>query len=85
MANSSILVLPNVIMPASFKRETTVASYGAIKLSSIFEPQVVFVPLVQKISLWARGIPVRGPALPSCIRLSADLACPMAFSGIKLI
>ena len=32
-----------------------------LALLSIFEPQLVFVPLVQKISLWARGIPVSRP------------------------
>ena len=33
-----------------------------MKLSRIFEPAVVLMPLVQKISLCARGIPVRAVA-----------------------
>ena len=32
---------------------------------SIFEPQVVAIPLVQKMSLWATGIPSSGPVSPA--------------------
>jgi len=35
-----------------------------MKLSSIFEPQLVLTPWVQKMSLCAMGIPVSGPAAP---------------------
>ncbi len=44
MANSSILVLPKIIMPASFNFVTTVASYGGRHPSKILEPQVVGTP-----------------------------------------
>ena len=53
MANSSMLVLPNITIPASIHFSTTVALYGAMKLSSILEPQVVRIFLVQNISLFA--------------------------------
>ena len=61
-------------MPAFFRRSTTVASYGATKLSSIREPQDVFTPAVQKMSLCASGIPVSGVASPVASRLSAVAA-----------
>src|SRR5688500_18916343 len=51
MANSSMLVLPRVTMPAALSFSTTVASYGDTKLSSILEPQLVLTPCVQKMSL----------------------------------
>src|SRR6188768_4364158 len=51
MANSSMLVLPSVTMPAALSLSTTVASYGDTKLSSIFDPQLVLTPCVQKMSL----------------------------------
>src|SRR5512143_3873311 len=41
MANSSMLVLPSVTMPAALSFSTTVASYGETKLSSMREPQLV--------------------------------------------
>ena len=41
IANSSIFVLPKRLTPLSFNFLTTVASYGGIKSSNIFEPQVV--------------------------------------------
>ncbi len=51
MANSSILALPSITAPADFRRATTVASYGAMKLSRIRDPQLVRTPSVQKMSL----------------------------------
>ena len=39
-------------------------------MASIFEPQVVSMPRVQKMSLCATGIPVSGPAAPAARRLS---------------
>ena len=57
MANSSRFVLPTTIAPASCDLWTTVAVYGAVKLSNIFEPQEVLVPATQKLSLTAIGIP----------------------------
>ena len=62
MANSSMLVLPRHTAPAALKRSMTVASYGATKFDSIFEPQVVSQPSAQKMSFWAIGMPVSGPA-----------------------
>ena len=64
MANSSQLSFPSVTMPAALSFSTTVASYGDTKLSSIFDPQLVLTPCVQKMSLCASGRPVSGPALP---------------------
>src|SRR5579862_5504623 len=46
MANSSMLVLPIMTMPARASASTTNASYGATKLASILEPHVVFMPTV---------------------------------------
>ena len=79
MANSSMLVLPTITAPASSSFSVTVASYGEIKLSSIFEPQLVFTPLVQKMSLCANGMPVNGPAVPALRAPSA--ACAAASAG----
>ena len=39
-----MLVLPSITAPAASRRATAVASYGATKLSSIFEPQLVRTP-----------------------------------------
>ena len=44
IANSSMLVLPRMTMSASSSRRVTVASYGGIQPSRIFEPQVVGAP-----------------------------------------
>ena len=45
-----MFVLPRVTAPALLSLETIVASYGETKFSSILEPQVVLMFLVQKIS-----------------------------------
>ena len=47
------------MVPALFKFDTTVASYGGTKFESIFEPQVVLRPFVQNKSFCAIGIPVK--------------------------
>src|SRR6516225_7543899 len=44
IANSSMLVLPTITAPAPSRRSTTVAEYGAMKFSRIFEPDVVLTP-----------------------------------------
>ncbi len=44
MANSSMLVLPTMTAPAARRRSATVASYGGMKFSSIFEQHVVRIP-----------------------------------------
>ena len=41
IANSSMLVLPRIGRPAARRRATTVASYGGIQPSRIFDPHVV--------------------------------------------
>ena len=46
--------------PAFFKRLTTVASYGGWKFSNIWDPHVVRIPFVQKLSFTATGIPSSG-------------------------
>lgn len=64
MANSSKLVLPTITAPAALRRSTTVASYMGTKFCNIFEAHVVGMPLVQKLSLTAIGIPSRGLCVP---------------------
>src|SRR5688572_11934731 len=81
MANSSMFVLPSVTAPASFRRPTTCASYGATKFESILEPQEETQPLVQKMSLCAMGTPVSGPARPAARALSASRACARVSSS----
>ena len=44
MANSSMLVLPSMTVPAARSRSTIVASYGGRQPSRIFEPAVVGTP-----------------------------------------
>src|SRR5690349_11948342 len=57
IANSSMLVLPRIGMPAARSLATSVASYGGTQPSRIFEPQVVGRPLVAMTSLTAMGTP----------------------------
>ena len=52
-----------------------------MKLSSIFEPQLVRTPRLQKISLCANGMPVSGPASPAWMRASAALAAALPASA----
>ena len=74
MANSSMFVFPRVTIPALLSFDTTVALYGDTKVSNILEPHVVLIPFVQKISLWAIGIPSRGFFSPFASRWSAIFA-----------
>ena len=60
MANSSQLTLPIITAPASLRRCVTVASYGAINCSRIFEPAVERTPWARMTSLSATGIPHSG-------------------------
>ena len=78
MANSSMLVLPSMTTPAARSRCTTVASYGETKFASMREPQVVFSPRVQKMSLCAIGTPISAPALAARSRASARSASASA-------
>src|SRR5204862_8298884 len=70
MANSSMFALPASTLPARFNPSTTNASYGAVKFSSMREPQVVRSPAVISTSLCAIGMPVSAPASPFAIRAS---------------
>src|SRR2546423_9261770 len=65
-------------MPARASLSATNALYGATKFFSIREPQVVRSPSVMITSLWARGTPVNGDAVPAAMRASAALACDIA-------
>src|SRR5438477_2494959 len=78
IANSSMLVLPTSTLPARFSPSTTKASYGAVKFSSMREPQVVRSPAVISTSLCAIGTPVSAPASPFAIRASASFAAANA-------
>src|SRR5690606_16225538 len=71
IANSSMFALPSITVPACASRSTTVASYGATKLDSMREPQVVSTPSVQKISLCTIGSPASTPASPAASCRSA--------------
>src|SRR5215469_10448972 len=82
IANSSMLVLPSMTAPADFSFATTVASYGATKLSSMREPQVVRTPAVQKRSLCAMGTPVSAPPAPAASARSAARAAASALSAV---
>src|SRR3972149_9755274 len=57
IANSSRLVFPMMMAPASRSRVTTVASYGGRQPSRIRDPQVVGTPRVHMLSLIATGTP----------------------------
>ena len=92
IANSSMLVLPRIGMPAARSREVTVASYGGTQPSRIFEPQVVGASVVVNTSLRARGTPASGDAgdSPAAMDLStaaaacsasSELTCRKAFSS----
>ena len=58
-ANSSIFVLPTMIVPCSFSRAHEVASYGGMNESSIFDAAVVRISFVVSESLTEIGIPDR--------------------------
>ena len=80
IANSSMFVLPTRTAPASFIFLTAVASYCGTQPLSILLQQVVSIPLVQKLSLTAKGTPASGPgssprAIASSILRAAASAC----------
>lgn len=79
MANSSMLVLPRMTTSAAFSFLVRVASYGGIQPSRIFEPTVVGMPSVVKMSLSASGTPARGPSFSPRSRLASTArACARA-------
>src|SRR5580658_10272184 len=65
IANSSRLVFPIGIAPASMARATAVAVYGAIQVARIFDAQVVRVPVRHMLSLTASGTPASGSVSPA--------------------
>ena len=82
IANSSMLVLPSGTRPAARIRATTVASYGGIQPSRIFDPAVDGMPSVQSTSLIATGTPASGPSLSPafrCLSIAAAVASASAF------
>src|SRR5260364_96868 len=83
IANSSILVFPMQTMPASASFSTMVASTGLMYGDNIFDAAVVFQWHVTKLSLWAMGMPVSGPATPDEISASARAACASVCSGLR--
>ncbi len=61
----------------------TVASYGGIQPSRIFEPTVVGTPLVVKMSFSARGTPASGPSFSPRSRFSSSAGAG-ARSAVRL-
>jgi hypothetical protein len=59
--------LPTMTAPAFLSFWMTVASYGELKFSRIFDPHVVGMPRVQITSLIASGIPVSNSPSPLAI------------------
>src|SRR5215475_5388941 len=60
IANSSMLVLPRIGIPAARSFAVTVASYGDRQPSRILEPHVVGMSVVVKTSFSANGTPASG-------------------------
>ena len=79
IANSSILSFPRLIIPSFSSFSTTVALYGAIKFSSIFELHVVFTPFVHRLSFKPIGIPASFE-----FSLFTFLACSLAVSIVSV-
>src|SRR5687768_2898794 len=61
IANSSQFVLPTITAPAASSRVTTVASYGGMNESRIFDEAVVRMPRTHMLSFSAIGTPASGP------------------------
>ena len=80
MANSSMATLPIITAPSFSNLSTTVALYGEMKFSNIFEPQVVVISLVQRRSLIDTGIPLSIPCSPFCLFVSSSAALSRALS-----
>src|SRR4030042_5989334 len=84
--NSSIFVFPIITAPSLKTMSTAVALYVGIKLVRIFEPHVVLIPFVHRISLTAIGMPLRrGTLLFRLNLLSALSACFKAVSRLTVI
>src|SRR6202046_3389829 len=76
IANSSMLVLPRIGIPAARSRAVTVASYGERQPSRIFEPHVVGMSTLVKTSLSASGTPASAEA--GCSPAASDLSTAAA-------
>ena len=79
MANSSMLVLPRIGMPAARNRAVTVASYGDCQPSRILDPQVVGMSMVVNTSLSASGTPASAEA--GCSPAASDLSTAAAVAS----
>src|SRR3954467_3894492 len=64
MANSSLLSLPSITAPSRHSCCVMVDSYCGSKPLRMFDPAVVWKPLVQNRSLIPSGSPSSAPALP---------------------
>src|SRR4029450_1392894 len=76
IANSSIFVLPKSGPPPLRSRAVTVASYGDVHPSRIFDPQVVGMSVVVNTSLSASGTPVSGDGRDSPAATAASTRAP---------
>ena len=86
MANSSMLVLPSVTMPAALSFSTTVASYGDTKLSSMREPQLVLTPRgAEDVLVRQAADRSADPPLPAARAASATAACARADSAVTVM
>src|ERR1700756_5192004 len=83
IANSSMLVLPRIGMPAARNRAVTVASYGERQPSRILDPQVVGMSIVVNTPLSASGTPASadGSRSPAATALSTAAAAASAWSA----
>ncbi len=86
IANSSRLVLPTTMAPATRTRSTTVASYGGVHPSRIFDEQVVGTPRVHRLSLSAIGTPASAPgSAPAATAASISSARARAESAVTTL
>ena len=82
MANSSMLVLPRMTIPAFLSRLVMVASYGGCQPARMRDPQVVGMSVVVKRSFSASGTPASGPSgWPAARRSSTAWAARSALSA----
>src|SRR5262249_37991056 len=86
MANSSKFSFPSRIAPAFERRSVTVDSKSGTQSAVTFEPFVVRIPLVARMSLGAYGRPCNGPMyLPEVISFSACRAWLSACSLVTVM
>ena len=78
IANSSMLVLPSIGMPAARSRVVTVASNGDVHPSRIFDPHVVGMSVVVNTSLRASGTPASGDGSCSPAATAASTAAAVS-------